>query len=288
MEQKLKNRVRPAKKRRIWLVPAAAATIIAILAAVFLLRNETDVSTTKGGELFSEVLDIADDKNEDQPEQQAFLFEEDQDDGGFQQEEVTPTPKMQENQQALKKERQKDLATDESEGIFAVIATEEPESVIEEAIPEQELGTQSLTSTDKIEEDLAEEMLEMDADSYSMEDSPAESAAGASMMAKKSSPVPARANQMTNAAESQKSQPQMGFDAFKKYIKDNIKRTKAADENNIRGSVRLSFDVNNEGKPTEIEVISGLGYGLDEEAIRLLESTLWTQGQNNELAIDFE
>ena len=93
---------------------------------------------------------------------------------------------------------------------------------------------------------------------------------------------------MTNAAESQKSQPQMGFDAFKKYIKDNIKRTKAADENNIRGSVRLSFDVNNEGKPTEIEVISGLGYGLDEEAIRLLESTLWTQGQNNELAIDFE
>ena len=192
------------------------------------------------------------------------------------------------NQQALKKERQKDLATDESEDIFVVIATEEPESVIEEAIPEQELGTQSLTSTYKIEEDLAEEMLEMDADSYSMEDSPAESAAGASMMAKKSSPVPARANQMTNAAESQKSQPQMGFDAFKKYSKDNIKRTKAADENNIRGSVRLSFDVNNEGKPTEIEVISGLGYGLDEEAIRLLESTLWTQGQNNELAIDFE
>lgn len=188
----------------------------------------------------------------------------------------------------LKKERQKDLATDESEGIFAVIATDESESIIEEAIPEQELGTQSLTSTDKIEEDLAEEMLEMDADSYSMEDSPAESAAGASMMAKKSSPVPARANQMTNAAESKRSQPQMGFDAFKKYIKDNIKRTKAADENNIRGSVRLSFDVNNEGKPTEIEVISGLGYGLDEEAIRLLESTLWTQGQNNELAIDFE
>ncbi len=74
----------------------------------------------------------------------------------------------------------------------------------------------------------------------------------------------------------------------KQASRDNINRTKAADENNIRGSVRLSFDVNNEGKPTEIEVISGLGCGLDEEAIRLLESTLWTQGQKKELTIDFE
>lgn len=288
LERKLKNRVRPAKTRRIWLVPAAAATIIAILAAVFLLRNETDVSTSQESELYSEVLDKAEDKNDDQTEQQVALFEETQDDEGFQQEEIITTPKMQENQQSLKKEREKDLAAEEVGGISADIAREEPESVIEEVIPKQELGTQSLPSTDKIEEDLAEEMLEMEADSYSMEDSPAESAAAASPMAKKSSPVPARANQMSNAAESQKSQPQMGFDAFKKYIKDNIKRTKAADENNIRGFVRLSFNVNNEGRPTKIEVISGLGYGLDKEAVRLLESTLWSQGQKNELTIDFE
>ena len=288
LERKLKDRVRPAKTRRIWLVPAAAATIVAVLAAVFLLGNETDVSKSNESELYSEVLNKAEDKNEDQPEQLAALSEEAQDDEGFQQEEIMTTPKMQENQQLLKKEREQDLASEEVGDISADIAREEPESVIEEVIPKQELGTQSLPSTDKIEEDLAEEMLEMDADSYSMEDSPAESAAAASPMAKKSSPISARANQMSNTAESQNSQPQMGFNAFKKYIKDNIRRTKASDDNNIRGSVRLSFDVNNEGKPIKIEVISGLGYGLDKEAIRLLESTLWTQGQNNELKIDFE
>ena len=287
MERKLNNRVRPVKTQRIWLVPAAAATVVAVLAVVFLLRNETDVSTSNESELYSEVLDEAADKNDTQTEQLAALSEKTEEPAGLQQQVEKPKVSIQDNQQILKKESNKEFTAEEVEGISADIARDEPESVVEEAIPEQVLGAQSFPSHDGIEESLAEEMTDMDADSYSMEDLPAESAS-VSPMAKKSSPVTARANQMSNTSESQKSQPQMGIDAFEKYIKDNIKRTKASDENNIHGSVRLSFDVNNQGKPTEIKVISGLGYGLDKEAIRLLESTLWTQGQNNELKIDFE
>ena len=43
--------------------------------------------------------------------------------------------------------------------------------------------------------------------------------------------------------------------------------SKEALKKKITGSVVVELDVNTEGKPENIHVIRGLGYGLDEQAI---------------------
>ena len=48
----------------------------------------------------------------------------------------------------------------------------------------------------------------------------------------------------------------------------------------ISGSVRVSFDVNADGTREDIQVVKGLGYGCDEEAIRLVKAMpRWIPGR---------
>jgi TonB family protein len=58
---------------------------------------------------------------------------------------------------------------------------------------------------------------------------------------------------------------------LKKIIKENIQYPEQAKENNIEGDVILSYKVNNQGEVTECKIIKSLGYGCDEEAIRLVK-----------------
>ncbi len=63
--------------------------------------------------------------------------------------------------------------------------------------------------------------------------------------------------------------PLTGFTKYKKYIKENLSYPTEARANNISGKVVLNFDVLN-GRPKNIKVVEGLGYGCNEEAIRLI------------------
>lgn len=73
-------------------------------------------------------------------------------------------------------------------------------------------------------------------------------------------------------------QPQGGWGAFQEYIRQNARLTDQARNNNISGTVRLEFEVGYDGKPINVKVLRGLGYGCNEEAIRLVETWKWTQG----------
>ncbi len=74
-------------------------------------------------------------------------------------------------------------------------------------------------------------------------------------------------------------QPKAGWDAMWKLIKKNIKYPAEAKEHNITGKVFVRFDVNENGKISnprvasakniDGEMIKKLGYGCDEEALRL-------------------
>ncbi len=66
-------------------------------------------------------------------------------------------------------------------------------------------------------------------------------------------------------------------DGFEQYLKKHLKYPKRALKYRVEGQVRVRALVNSQGDLTDIEVVEGLGYGCDQEAIRLLKnSPKWT------------
>lgn len=61
-----------------------------------------------------------------------------------------------------------------------------------------------------------------------------------------------------------------GKDEMFKFITDNLKYPQEALENEIEGKVITEFVVEVDGSITDIKVLFGMGYGCDEEAIRII------------------
>jgi len=79
-----------------------------------------------------------------------------------------------------------------------------------------------------------------------------------------------------------------GYAKFAKYLRSSTKYPLLAAKNNIGGKVAMSFIVDQTGQLTQVKVVKGLGYGLDEEAIRLLSnSPKWRPGVINGQPVRF-
>ena len=66
-------------------------------------------------------------------------------------------------------------------------------------------------------------------------------------------------------------QPTISPNDYLKYLKKNLKKPKQAIDNQIVGNVTVEFNVNKEGKLSDFKIIESLGYGCDEEAIRIIK-----------------
>ncbi len=66
-----------------------------------------------------------------------------------------------------------------------------------------------------------------------------------------------------------------------KYIAHNLKYPDAAKEREIQGTVRLSFVVETNGSVSNIVIVNSVGGGCDNEAIRLLQETIWIPAEKN-------
>ena len=66
-----------------------------------------------------------------------------------------------------------------------------------------------------------------------------------------------------------------------KYIVANLKFPPEAKEREIQGTVRLSFVVETDGSVSNIVVVNSVGGGCDNEAIRLLQETIWIPAEKN-------
>lgn len=66
-------------------------------------------------------------------------------------------------------------------------------------------------------------------------------------------------------------EPVGGFFEFKKYLNQQLQYPKDALENKIEGRVTVQFFVQPDGSLTDFKVIRGIGYGCDEELIRLIK-----------------
>ncbi|MNL41233.1 Gram-negative bacterial tonB protein [compost metagenome] len=72
------------------------------------------------------------------------------------------------------------------------------------------------------------------------------------------------------------------MDKFYAYLSKAIRYPAPAQEANVQGKVFLSFIVEKNGSLTDIKVERKLGYGTDEEAVRVLKaSPKWIPGIQN-------
>ncbi|WP_420386990.1 energy transducer TonB [Roseivirga sp.] len=71
-----------------------------------------------------------------------------------------------------------------------------------------------------------------------------------------------------------------GETALKQFLQKELKYPKQALELRIEGTVKATYDVDSLGKVRNIKIIEGLGYGCDEEVIRLIGSLKYEKAFN--------
>jgi periplasmic protein TonB len=73
-----------------------------------------------------------------------------------------------------------------------------------------------------------------------------------------------------------------GTSEMYKYLGQNIKYPAAAQRANVSGRVFVKFVVEKDGSIGKVEVLKGIGFGCDEEAIRVIKSMpKWNPGRQN-------
>jgi protein TonB len=74
-------------------------------------------------------------------------------------------------------------------------------------------------------------------------------------------------------------EPVGGYPAFYELLRKNMKYPNKARQFNVEGKVFVEFIINKDGTPVDFKTIRGLGYGCDEEAIRVISLSKWKPGQ---------
>lgn len=99
------------------------------------------------------------------------------------------------------------------------------------------------------------------------------------------------AKQATDAAKKKArsaplAEPVGGWEKFQEYLRRNARLPEAARQQNVSGTVRVRFRLDEKNQPADIQTIRSLGYGCDEEAIRLIKAYPWQSGDNNDVTVD--
>lgn len=77
-------------------------------------------------------------------------------------------------------------------------------------------------------------------------------------------------------------EPAGGRKAYKNYLMENLRYPEVALNNNIEGRVTVQFTLQPSGQMTDFRVLKGLGYGCDEEVIRLIQQgPKWRPSRKN-------
>lgn len=82
------------------------------------------------------------------------------------------------------------------------------------------------------------------------------------------------------------SEPSTGWEAFQDYLRQTARLTPAARTKNVSGTVRLQFTVSENGEPQGFVTLRSVGYGCDQEAVRLVKDWVWVRGQNPTVTVE--
>ncbi|WP_420151615.1 TonB family protein [Spirosoma sp.] len=77
-----------------------------------------------------------------------------------------------------------------------------------------------------------------------------------------------------------------GLDALRSFLGNNLKYPRAAASAGVSGRIYVSFVVNTDGSLTDLQVLKGIGFGCDEEAIRVMQKMpRWRPGKQSGRAV---
>lgn len=77
-----------------------------------------------------------------------------------------------------------------------------------------------------------------------------------------------------------------GNEALLQFIQEHLRYPKIAIDNGVQGRVFASFVVDKKGKVSKVEIVRGLGFGCDEEAIRVISMLPdWKPGKQNGISV---
>jgi protein TonB len=76
-----------------------------------------------------------------------------------------------------------------------------------------------------------------------------------------------------------------GDTAMKEFVAKNIRYPEEARAAKIEGKVIVAYDVNDNGKVSNVHVIKGLGYGCDEEAMRVIRMFPFGKVRNRKMRL---
>lgn len=79
-----------------------------------------------------------------------------------------------------------------------------------------------------------------------------------------------------------------GKEAYLKFIQDNVIYPEQALANKVEGPVYVRYTVNNIGEIVDVEVTKGIGYGCDEEAIRVIRLMVYEPARNRGVKMKVE
>ncbi|WP_443939224.1 energy transducer TonB [Pedobacter sp. MW01-1-1] len=72
-----------------------------------------------------------------------------------------------------------------------------------------------------------------------------------------------------------------GMKGWAKYLQKNLDYPTLAQDEQVQGRVVISFVVEKDGSITDVKLIKGIGFGCDEEAMRVIKkSPFWKPGKN--------
>ena len=73
-----------------------------------------------------------------------------------------------------------------------------------------------------------------------------------------------------------------GFQSMYEFLGDNILYPEQAKKANVQGKVFISFVISSTGKIRDVKVLKGLGFGMDEEAKRVVKTMpTWKSGRED-------
>jgi TonB family protein len=79
-----------------------------------------------------------------------------------------------------------------------------------------------------------------------------------------------------------------GKNAYLKFIKDNVIYPEQAIANKVEGLVYVRYTVDNIGQIVDVEVTKGIGFGCDEEAIRVIRLLKYDPARNRGVKMKVE
>ena len=78
-----------------------------------------------------------------------------------------------------------------------------------------------------------------------------------------------------------------GADAMRDFIRNNLRYPEEALKNKIEGTVAVAYEIDYKGDVIDAKIKSGIGYGCDEEAMRVVRLLKFGVAKHHKLRVTF-